>query len=171
MINKGKSDLVIWAIVLCFISAIASLIYVFTAAFAFDKIAYLYSGTAAEVASARSGDIIMYSVDAAINVCAAMCLIFYLEKAAANPTLGKKLFFTGLILNIFASPIAISSILLYIAHFKYPDFESAKDDNKQDFLFDTKAYELKKQIDHLRKLKENGTITEEEFDQELLKLL
>ncbi len=173
MINKGKKDFVVWAIILCFLSAISSLGYVLTAIFAFDKMHFLYGVgiTASELEVARMGDIIIYSLDTAINVAAAICLIFYLKKAEVNPPLGKKLFFAGLILNVFASPLAIASILLYIAHFKYPDFERVSDDSEQEIIVEASEDELKRKIAKLRELKENGTITEEEFEKELMKLL
>ena len=174
MINKGKKDLVVWAIILCFLSAFSSLSYVITAIFAFDKMHFLYGGiiTAAELEVARTGDIIIYSLDTAINIAAAICLIFYLKKAESNLTLGRRLFFSGLILNVFASPLAIASILLYIAHFKYPDFERVNADNiEEEIIIEASEDELKRKIAKLRELKENGTITEEEFEKELLKLL
>ena len=77
----------------------------------------------------------------------------------------------GLILNVFASPLAIASILLYIAHFKYPDFERTNDDAEEEIIVEASEAELKRKIENLRKLKENGTITEEEFEKELMRLL
>lgn len=171
--NKGKKDLVTWAIILCFLTALSSVAYAIMSAVAIDKLYSFYGlqATMQQLEEIRVGEIVTYSLDAAINVAAAVCLIFYLKKVETNLVVAKRLFFAGLILNVFASPLAIASILLYIAHFKYPDNGRVQADYDEEVVANAGEDELKRKIEKLRKLKEDGTITEEEFEKELLKLL
>ena len=167
--NKTKKALVTWTIVLNFISVASSIAMLIWTALNPAEL-YVLMGiqlTDAEIYSMMVSDLWTYGVDLALNLAGAIVLIIYLRMYDKNLNNAKKLFIAGLVLNILSSPLSIASILLYIAHFKYLDIEVIKEEE----TVEDNEEVLKRKIAKLRKLKDDGTITEEEFTNELSKLL
>jgi len=168
--NKTKKNLVTWTIVLDFIAVASSLFMLIWTAVDPMRF-YALMGihlTEAEIKLIMVNDLWTYGLDLALNLSGAVCLLIYLKNYEKALNKAKKLFIAGLVLNVLSSPLSLASILLYIAHFKYIDI---KVDKEEEVIVEDDEESLKRKIAKLRKLKEEGAITEEEFTDELSKLL
>ena len=170
--NKAKKNLIFWTIILNFLTVAYSIGMIIWSSVGVESfLANLQMDlTQVEIDMLIYDNIITCSVDGVINLAAAICLILNLKLYEKHFKASKKLFFAGLILNVLSSPLSIGAILLYIAHFKYMDIEVIKEEEKEGSVACSEE-ELKNKIEKLRKLKEQGVITEEEFSNEILKLL
>ena len=117
--------------------------------------------------------IVMISIDTALYLSAAICLSISIRKNGTRFVESKKVYMIGFVLNIIASPLSLASILLYIAHFRFVDIQYINEDNNDKEVVPQKPTddELKEKVEKLRKLKEEGAISEEEFNEQILKLL
>lgn len=170
--NKTRKNLITWAYVLNLVAAGINIISLILSTIYIEK---LYEFLELELAQneiiyARIENITTYVIDIGLMLSAGICLVLSLKKHDTNYELSKKLFFAGLILNVLSSPISIASILLFIAHFKYMDIKVEQEEDDVVEIVDSED-EIKRKIEKLRKLKDQGVISEEEFNQEILKLL
>jgi hypothetical protein len=174
--NKSKKLLITWAIVLnclTLASCIGTLIWVCVGGI---ESMYLSLGFAEmDVFVFKTQEIIYNAIDIALNLGAVICLSLNIYFADKRYNLSKKLFIAGLVLNILSNPLSIATILLVVAQFRYMDIEVIKekreDEQDEEVEIISSEDELRVKIEKLRKLKEQGLITEDEFNSEILKLL
>lgn len=84
----------------------------------------------------------------------------------------KGLYITGAVFTIISNPLSISSILLYISFGMPTKVKTQQNPSAPISPEPTKNYSvMKDEIEVLRKLKEDGVITEEEFKKQILEIL
>lgn len=170
--NKKKRTLTLVATIFNLLTAVIYIAGLFVVIFAFNDIitAVLPEITSGEIAYYQAEAIVGLSIEIALNLSAGICLVLYLTKGQKNYKLGRKLFIAGLIINVLSELISIPTILLFIANYFYLDIEVIREE-RSDEVEVVDENEVAVKIAKLRKLRDDGKITEEEFQQEILKLL
>ncbi len=171
--NKTRRNLIIAVIVLNFISVASSVVSIIGSVFWLESM-YAELGialTGAELHAMRIQNYIYAGIDMLLYLSAAICLILHLKYHDKNYILSGKLFFAGFILNLLAGILSIENLLLLIAYFKYADIQVINEESDDEIIVEESEDSIKRKIERLRKLKEDGTISEEEFKEEILKLL
>ena len=145
--------------------------------------------------------IIIFALYACMYIASSILLLFSIRKKGEYFAKSKPLYVTGIILTAICSPFSLSAILLYISlGFKDDETNVILDDNFErnqgnnvnswtegngngGILDDTNSFEgnrelnrqdteiLRVKIEELKKLKESGSISEEEYKEMLTKLL
>lgn len=175
--NKTKKGLIIAAIVLNSISVVMLILSIIGSVYWLESI-YLDMGmklTPAELNSVRIDNIVYSAIDLALYLSSTILLILHLYLYEKNFKVSKRLFMAAGILVFFCDFLSISFILLLIAYFKYMDIEVIKEKEENEDgeveVVENDEDAIKRKIEKLRKLKDDGVISEEEFKEEILKLL
>lgn len=171
--NKTRRNLIIAVIVLNLISVVSGVFTIIGSVFWIESM-YAELGialTMPELQSLRIQNYIYASLDILLYLAAAICLILHLKYHDSNYKLSEKLFYAGFIINLVAGILSIENLLLLIAYFKYSDIQVIREEREDEVVIEESEDSIKRKIEKLRKLKEDGTISEEEFKDEILKLL
>ena len=173
--NKNKRLLTIWAVVFNFIAVASAIGIIIWSCLGLEGLFKMLeiSMTQEELMILRAENIFTSALDILLNTAAAICLILHVKLYEKRFTTSKKLFIAGLVLNVLSAPISVPSILLYISYFMYMDIKVDRTPENQEPEIEVlpSEDEVKQQVEKLRKLKEEGKISEEEYKEEIMKLL
>lgn len=118
----------------------------------------------------------------AFYLCAGILLIYSVRNGGENFYRSQAVFIAGLVLTVLCGPLSISSILLYISltiKQKITNFDLNKSsenfevNEKQmcDIKIGERAESVKEKLIKIKKLKDSGNISEEEYKKVLIKYL
>ena len=164
--NESKRKLIIWAIVLNFVMA-SSILYMYI-----TGLISLVKLDPSEFVTISKGYYIAgytmsYAVEFLAMIASPILLLISIAGKGMHFQKRKKLYIVAIFINVFVNLVSIATILLAISYFKYLDIEVIKEEDVVEISED----DLKDKISKLRKLKEEGIISEEEFKDEIMKLL
>jgi len=166
--NEVKRKLIIATIIFDFISMAAVIAGLLVIIFV-DKYVPTEYATFEEFWTFHILEIVLFSLDIALYSSAAICLSVAIKNKGASFSKNRKVFLAGFILNIISGPLSIATILLYIAQFNFIDSQVAVDNSVE--VKKSKDEEMKEKVEKLRKLKDDGLISEEEFNEQIMRLL
>ena len=166
--NKTKKNLILSAAIINLINMVANLIIVII--YCVDPELYANLGVYLVVISYYS--IYFVFVEVVAGIIGSICLMYAVRKNGKYFRRSQSYYIAGLIIIILAGGW-IPWILLLISMF-IPDviiMNTPVEIRREERTEDRANEEKKRKIEELRKLKEDGVITEEEFNNELMKLL
>lgn len=173
MVGVNKK-LIVWAIIgncVLFGLSVASLVICLTS---FEQVLTMYNIPFAAVAveEFNFSFVLEFVLDAIFMLASTICLIVYLSILKKRGVALRRLLSAALIFNCLVTLLWPSTILLFVAVFKFsyvsvslPEKEVAEKFDEDD------VSTFKKKVENLRSMKENGEITEEEYKEEIMKLL
>lgn len=164
--NNTKRKLIIWAIVLNFVMASAILYMYITGVISLAKLdptEFVTMSKGQYIASYT----ISYAVEFLAMLASPILLLISIAGKGMHFQKRKKLYIAAIFINVFINLISVATLLLVISYFKYLDIEVIKEEDVVEISED----DLKDKIAKLRKLKDDGVISEEEFKEQIMKLL
>lgn len=166
--NKTKRNLILSAAIINLINMVVNLVLAII--FLVDPELYANIGMYLVLISYYS--IYFVFVEVVAGMIASILLIYSVRKKGKYFRSSQKYYIAGLIIVIFAGGW-IPWILLFISMF-IPDIiiiNSASEIRQEERAEDRASAEKRRKVEELRKLKEDGVITEEEFNKRLMDLL
>lgn len=166
--NKTKRNLILSAAIINLINMIANLVVAII--YLVDPELYVNLGAYLLIVSYYS--IYFVFVEIVAGIIASILLIYSVRKKGKYFRQSQKYYIAGLIIVIFAGGW-IPWLLLFISMFT-PDIiiiNSASEIRQEERAEDRTKEEKRKKVEELRRLKEEGVITEEEFNKKLMDLL
>ena len=166
--NKTKRNLILSAALINLINMVANLII----AIIYLVNPELYADLGVYLVVISYYSIYFVFVEVVAGIIGSICLMYAVRKGGKYFRRSQSYYITGLIIIILAGGW-IPWILLLISMF-IPDIivmNTPVEIRREERAEDKENEEKKRKIEELRKLKEEGAITEEEFNNELMKLL
>lgn len=166
--NKTKRNLILSAAIINLINMVVNLVLAII--FLVDPELYANIGMYLVLISYYS--IYFVFVEVVAGIIASILLIYSVRKKGKYFRSSQKYYIAGLIIVVFAGGW-IPWILLFISMF-IPDIiiiNSASEIRQEERAEDRASAEKRRKVEELRKLKEDGVITEEEFNKRLMDLL